>query len=127
MFCHQCQETMGNSGCTLARGVCGKTGEVSDLQDLLLYACQGIGFWASRAEERGLYDEGTAFFVDKCLFATITNANFSADYFIANILAAVARRDKLRASLADKLVAAVKSGAIRRFVVMAGCAKYRYN
>jgi hydroxylamine reductase len=100
MFCHQCQETMKNSGCALAKGVCGKTSEVADLQDLLLFACQGIGFWASRAEERGLYDEGVAFFVDKCLFATITNANFSADYFIANILAAVARRDKLRAALA---------------------------
>jgi hydroxylamine reductase len=91
---------MKNSGCTLAKGVCGKTSEVADLQDLLLFACQGIGFWASRAEERGIYDEGLAFFVDKCLFATITNANFSADYFVANVLAAVARRDKLRDALA---------------------------
>jgi hydroxylamine reductase len=39
--------------------------------------------------------------VDKCLFATITNANFSADYFVAKVLAAVARRDRLRASLAE--------------------------
>jgi hydroxylamine reductase len=100
MFCHQCQETMKNSGCSLAKGVCGKTSEVADLQDLLLFACQGIGFWAARAEERGIYDEGLAFFVDKCLFSTITNANFSADYFVANVLAAVARRDKLRAALA---------------------------
>jgi hydroxylamine reductase len=101
MFCHQCQETMKNSGCAAAKGVCGKTSEVADLQDLLLYACQGIGFWASRAEERGIYDEGVAFFVDKCLFSTITNANFSADWFVANVLAAVARRDKLRAALAE--------------------------
>jgi hydroxylamine reductase len=101
MFCHQCQETMKNSGCSLAKGVCGKTSETADLQDLLLFACQGIGFWAARAEERGLYDEGVAFFVDKCLFATITNANFSPDYFVANVLAAVARRDKLRAALAE--------------------------
>jgi hydroxylamine reductase len=91
---------MKNSGCALAKGVCGKTDEVSNLQDLLIHACEGIGFWASRAEERGIYDESTAFFVDKCLFATITNANFSADYFIANILAAVARRDKIRSALA---------------------------
>jgi hydroxylamine reductase len=91
---------MKNTGCTLAKGVCGKTSEVADLQDLLLFACQGIGFWAARAEERGIYDEGLAFFVDKCLFATITNANFSADYFVATVLAAVAKRDKLRAALA---------------------------
>jgi hydroxylamine reductase len=97
MFCHQCQETMKNSGCALAKGVCGKTDEVANLQDLLLHACKGIGFWAAKAEAKGIYDEGNAFFVDKCLFATITNANFSADYFVTNVLAAVARRDKLRA------------------------------
>jgi hydroxylamine reductase len=101
MFCHQCQETMRNSGCDLAKGVCGKTAEVASLQDLLIHACKGIGFWAAKAEERGIYDESNAFFVDKCLFATITNANFSADYFVTNILAAVARRDKIRAALAE--------------------------
>jgi hydroxylamine reductase len=101
MFCHQCQETMKNSGCALAKGVCGKTSETADLQDLLLFACQGIGFWASRAGERGLFDEETAFFVDKSLFATITNANFSPEYFVGKTLEAVARRDKLRASLAE--------------------------
>jgi hydroxylamine reductase len=100
MFCHQCQETMKNSGCALAKGVCGKTSETADLQDLLLFACQGIGFWAARAEERGIYDEEVAFFVDKCLFATITNANFSPAYFEERIIEAVARRDKLRAALA---------------------------
>jgi hydroxylamine reductase len=101
MFCHQCQETMKNSGCAAAKGVCGKTSETADLQDLLLFACQGMGFWAMKAEERGLYDEDSAFFVDKCLFATITNANFSPEYFVGKILEAVARRDKLRSSLAE--------------------------
>ncbi len=100
MFCHQCQETMKNSGCSLAKGVCGKTDEVANLQDLLIHACEGIGYWSAKGEEKGIYDEGTAFFVDKCLFATITNANFSADYFVTNILAAVARRDKARAAFA---------------------------
>jgi hydroxylamine reductase len=98
MFCHQCQETMKNTGCALAKGVCGKTSETANLQDLLLFACQGIGFWAARAEARGSYDEDSAFFVDKCLFATITNANFSSDYFVARILEAVERRDRIRAS-----------------------------
>jgi hydroxylamine reductase len=102
MFCHQCQETMKNTGCALAKGVCGKSSETANLQDLLLFACQGIGFWAARAEKGGAYDEDAAFFVDKCLFATITNANFSPDYFVARILEAVALRDKQRASLAGK-------------------------
>jgi hydroxylamine reductase len=106
MFCHQCQETMKNSGCALAKGMCGKTNEVANLQDLLIHACKGIGFWAAKTEKRGIYDESTAFFVTKCLFATITNANFSADYFVTNILAAVARRDKIRAALSGAGVAA---------------------
>lgn len=78
MFCNQCQETMRNTGCDAAKGVCGKSPEVSDLQDLLLYVCEGIGYWATKALEKGIYDEETAFFVDRMLFATITNANFSA-------------------------------------------------
>jgi hydroxylamine reductase len=36
MFCYQCEETAKGEGCTKA-GVCGKKGEVADLQDLLIY------------------------------------------------------------------------------------------
>jgi hydroxylamine reductase len=96
MFCHQCQETIKNSGCAAARGVCGKTAEVADLQDLLLHACKGIGYWASKAAGRGVFDEDTAFFVDKALFSTITNANFSASHFAGAVIEATARRDKAR-------------------------------
>lgn len=35
MFCYQCQETAKGTGCTI-RGVCGKTSDVANLQDLLL-------------------------------------------------------------------------------------------
>ena len=34
MFCYQCQETSKGTGCEVI-GVCGKTPEVSDIQDLL--------------------------------------------------------------------------------------------
>jgi hydroxylamine reductase (hybrid-cluster protein) len=67
---------MKNTACAVAKGVCGKTAEVSDLQDLVLHVCKGIGFWAVKAAEKGVYDEDAAFFVDRMLFATITNANF---------------------------------------------------
>ena len=96
MFCHQCQETMRNSGCDAAKGVCGKSAETADLQDLLLHVCKGIGWWGSRAAEKGRYDEGTAFFVDRMLFATITNANFSAREFEDWTAEALSRRDALR-------------------------------
>jgi hydroxylamine reductase len=96
MFCHQCQETMKNTGCAAGRGVCGKSADVANLQDLLVYACKGIGYWAALAAQRGIYDEETAFFVDKALFSTITNANFSASFFVASVLEAVRRREAVR-------------------------------
>lgn len=102
MYCHQCQETMRNKGCDLVRGVCGKTAEVANLQDLLLYVCKGIGVWGTLAYGKGVYDESAAFFVDRMLFTTITNANFSAADFERWIAEAVAVRDGLK----EKCIAA---------------------
>ncbi len=98
MFCHQCQETMRNAGCNVTKGVCGKPDNVSNLQDLLIFVCEGIGYWGTRAAEAGIYDEGTCMFVTKSLFATITNANFSESDFIRWIKEGLVRRDELRAS-----------------------------
>ena len=36
MFCYQCEQTAGGKGCT-KMGICGKTPEVANLQDLLIY------------------------------------------------------------------------------------------
>jgi hydroxylamine reductase len=41
MFCYQCQETGNGKGCT-ALGVCGKTDETANLQDLLIYVVKGL-------------------------------------------------------------------------------------
>ncbi len=101
MFCHQCQETMRNTGCDAARGVCGKTGNVSNLQDLLIFVCEGIGYWGTAAAQAGVYNEGTCMFVTKSLFATITNANFSESDFLRWIKEGLVRRDELRGAVAD--------------------------
>jgi len=98
MFCHQCQETMRNSGCNAAKGVCGKTDEVANLQDLALHVCKGIGFWGTKALEKGVWREDAALFVDRMLFATITNANFAASDFEARIGEALKARDELRSA-----------------------------
>jgi hydroxylamine reductase len=98
MFCHQCQEMMKNTGCAAAKGMCGKTGEVANLQDLLLHVCKGIGYWAARAAGKGVWDEEAAVFVDRMLFATITNANFSSADFERWILEAVAHRERIHAA-----------------------------
>jgi hydroxylamine reductase len=62
---------MKNTACTAVKGMCGKSSDVSDLQDLLLHVCKGIGFWGTKANEKGIYDEQAAFFVDRMLFARI--------------------------------------------------------
>ncbi|MCP4599690.1 MAG: hydroxylamine reductase [Proteobacteria bacterium] len=96
MFCHQCQETAMNTGCNMKRGVCGKPAEIADLQDLFIWVLKGISVWGVQGKEVGVYDEATAFFIDKGLFMTITNANFSKSNFVRLITEGVAKRDELK-------------------------------
>jgi len=95
MFCYQCQEAAKNEGCTI-RGVCGKSPEVSHLQDLLMWLLKGVSFWAVRARALGVTAPETDIFIAKALFATITNANFDPDRYQSLIHEAIARRDDLR-------------------------------
>jgi hydroxylamine reductase len=57
-------------------GVCGKTPEASDLQDLLVYAVKGIANYAHRAGQMGLRNKEIDRFVIEALFSTVTNVNF---------------------------------------------------
>ena len=95
MFCHQCQETAKNSGCTI-QGVCGKKEEVANLQDLFIWTLKGISVWGVKGKEFDIYDEEIAFFIDKGMFATITNANFSQSDFLSFIKQSVLLRDRLK-------------------------------
>ena len=94
MFCYQCEETAKNEGCTV-QGVCGKTADTANLQDLLVYVLKGISFYGEKLRELGSdTDEETDVFVTKGLFATITNANFNSDDFIQLIDEAQKVREK---------------------------------
>jgi len=95
MFCYQCQETAGNKGCT-KRGVCGKSAEVATLQDLLLWVLKGLSFYGVKARELDIVDADADLFVAQALFATITNANFDPERFIAMVHKALEFRDGLR-------------------------------
>ncbi|MGB4385859.1 MAG: hydroxylamine reductase [Caldicoprobacterales bacterium] len=98
MFCYQCQETAKGTGCTL-RGVCGKTAQVSNLQDLLIYTVKGI----SEVVVKGGLDVKELGDVNhevlNSLFITITNANFDDDAIEGQIKKMLAERDKLRAKV----------------------------
>ena len=75
MFCYQCQETAMGTGCTL-KGVCGKTSEVANLQDLLLFVVRGIAVYNEHLRKDGHPSEQADKFIYDALFITITNANF---------------------------------------------------
>ena len=75
MFCYQCEQTAKGQGCTIA-GVCGKTAEVANLQDLLVYKLRELSHVALQAKNAGLIDEKMAVFTAEALFATLTNVNF---------------------------------------------------
>lgn len=98
MFCHQCQETMKNTGCSMKQGMCGKSAEVANLQDLFIWCLKGISVWGHKAKEFDLYDNEAGFFIDKGLFATITNANFDRTAFIELIKKSIAIRDRVKDS-----------------------------
>ncbi|MBU0969553.1 MAG: hydroxylamine reductase [Proteobacteria bacterium] len=96
MFCHQCQETMKNQGCSMKQGMCGKSAEVADLQDLFIWVLKGISVWGARAKEVGIYDHEAGFFIAKGLFSTITNANFDRTDFIGLINKGIGIRGRLK-------------------------------
>ncbi len=96
MFCYQCQETVKNEGCTV-RGVCGKTQDVANLQDLLIYILKGISFYAEKAKEVNLnLDKRAGPFIMKKLFATITNVNFDTDRFEKMVEEAIELRESIK-------------------------------
>jgi len=99
MFCYQCQETAQNKGCTI-KGVCGKTSDVANLQDLLIFLLKGISRYTVEMRKKGVeVSAQTNHFVMESLFMTITNANFDKERFVARIKEAIALRDKLAAEM----------------------------
>ncbi|HGY0993034.1 TPA: hydroxylamine reductase [Aeromonas salmonicida subsp. pectinolytica] len=104
MFCVQCEQTIrtpAGNGCAYAQGMCGKTAETSDLQDVLIYALQGLSAWALAAREHGVIDNEIDAFVPKAFFATLTNVNFDSARIVAYVNQALAHRQQL----ADRLTA----------------------
>jgi len=82
MFCYQCEQTVGGKGCTKL-GVCGKTPEVANLQDLLIYQLKGISCYAKPLIDKGeIIDKDAVKIVENGLFTTLTNVNFDVEIHI---------------------------------------------
>jgi hydroxylamine reductase len=95
MFCYQCEQTAKGTGCTVV-GVCGKNEDTAVLQDLLLYAAEGIAMYAHRAGLMGARDRDVDVFVLEALFATVTNVDFDPERLHDMLLKAGALRDRAR-------------------------------
>lgn len=81
MFCYQCEQTAGGSGCTKS-GVCGKSPDIQSLQDLLLFGLKGLSAYAFHARELGGIDAEVDGFVHTALFKTITNVSFNLKQYL---------------------------------------------
>jgi len=101
MFCYQCQETVGCTGCTKV-GVCGKDEYVAKAQDLLIYVTKGLAIVSTEGRKVGVVDGTVDKYITGNLFTTITNANFDRD----SILDRVRETLKLREILKAKVVKA---------------------
>lgn len=85
MFCFQCQETAGCTGCTKF-GVCGKSPELANMQDLLIYVTKGLSEVTTNLRKEGKkIDKEINHFITLNLFMTITNANFDNEVFYTRV------------------------------------------
>ena len=75
MFCYQCEQTAGGTGCTKV-GVCGKDEDIQSLQDILLYGLKGVAAYGFHARELGAVDQTVDGFMHEALFKTVTNVSF---------------------------------------------------
>ncbi|WP_337236599.1 hydroxylamine reductase [Proteus faecis] len=99
MYCVQCEQTMktpvGN-GCAYAQGMCGKTAETSDLQDLLVAVLEGLSAWALAARSVGIIDHDVDSFAPRAFFSTLTNVNFDSERIVGYAKEAIYFRESLK-------------------------------
>ena len=95
MFCFQCQEAAKGLACT-TKGVCGKTSDVANLQDTLLFVLKGVSILNVKLKRVGKADEQVNKLVFDGLFSTITNANFDHTSFVIRIKKTLTLRNKLK-------------------------------
>ena len=102
MFCFQCQETAGCTGCTNS-GVCGKKPEVAAMQDLLIYVTKGLSAVTTelRKEGKEIPDEIDHLVVMN-LFTTITNVNFDRESITERITETLKAKERLLSEVEDK-------------------------
>ncbi|MBO5459142.1 MAG: hydroxylamine reductase [Lachnospira sp.] len=101
MFCYQCEQTANGRGCT-KMGVCGKTPEIANLQDLLIFQVKGISCYGKVLVEEGQHmDKTVVSFIENVLFTTLTNVNFDADVHVALLRESQQIKERLRSMVGE--------------------------
>lgn len=96
MFCYQCEQTANGKGCTKL-GVCGKTPEIANLQDLLIYQVKGISCYGKLLIDQGQHvDKQIVSFIENVLFTTLTNVNFDPEVHVNLLKQSQKIKDDLR-------------------------------
>ena len=116
MFCYQCQETAGCTGCTKF-GVCGKSPDLARMQDLLVYVTKGLCAVTTRLRQQGQSVSAEVnHYITINLFTTITNANFDNEIFYRRVAESLRIKDELlkKVENADTLPEAALWSAARR-------------
>jgi len=102
MFCFQCQETAGCTGCTQF-GVCGKSPDLARMQDLLVYTTKGLSEVTTRLRIEGKEISAEInHFITLNLFTTITNANFDDEIFYERVKRVLEIKEELLNKLSNK-------------------------
>ncbi|MDU7966669.1 MAG: hydroxylamine reductase, partial [Paeniclostridium sordellii] len=102
MFCFQCQETAGCTGCTKF-GVCGKSPDLARMQDLLIYTTKGLSEVTTKLRNEGqLIDAQVNNLITINLFTTITNANFDDEVFYERVKQTLSTKRDLLNKLSNK-------------------------
>ena len=95
MFCYQCQETAGCTGCTRV-GVCGKKPDVAAMQDLLVYVTKGLSAVTTALRKEGAEVRPEInHLITLNLFTTSTNANFDKEAIVSRIRATLDTKKEL--------------------------------
>lgn len=87
---------LNGKGCTRL-GVCGKTPEIANLQDLLIYQVKGISCYGKVLSELGHpIEKAVIAFIESVLFTTLTNVNFDAEVHVQLLQESQKIKDSLR-------------------------------
>ncbi|MFP4527483.1 MAG: hydroxylamine reductase, partial [Candidatus Kapaibacterium sp.] len=102
MYCFQCQEATNGVACKAKAGYCGKTDEVADLQDLIVYLCKGVAWYAQKARKAGIETKHWDKLILDNLFLTVTNVNFDPKDHYIRVEEIIKERDELKSAIEDK-------------------------